>query len=198
MAGELEHWQFLPADIPRPVDDGMCDHLPDVNVPYLALQSTQGSTVDLSSLPGLNIVFCFPRSGRPGQTVSDEWHRIPGARGCTPQACAFRDMFKELRLLGVNQVFGMSTQDTEYQQELKSRVHLPYDLLSDHDLAMATRLDLPTFVFEGQKLLKRATLAIYEGKVIKVWYPVYPSNKSPDQVIDWLKENDTTEGNCIV
>lgn len=133
------------------------------------------------------IFFCYPRTGAPGETVPDNWNAIPGARGCTPQACSFRDAADELLELGVSYIFGVSTQNTEYQREAKERLHLPYQLLSDEALELQEGLGLPTFEWEGKKVLKRVTLAVVDGKIEKVWYPVFPPDKSADQVLQWLK-----------
>ena len=119
--------------------------------------------------------------------MPDEWNRIPGARGCTPQACSFRDASNEFQELGVKHIFGVSTQDTPYQQELKQRTHLPYQLLSDEKLEMVKALKLPTFEFDGMSLIKRLTLAVEDGKIAHVWYPVFPSDKNAGEVLEWLK-----------
>ena len=124
------------------MDDGGCDHLKGSTFPSISLSSTAGNNVDPSSLSGLSILFCYPRTGAPNETVPAEWNEIPGARGCTPQACSFRDASREFLELGVNHIFGISTQDTPYQQELKQRVHLPYQLLSDEKLEMVKALKL--------------------------------------------------------
>ena len=180
-------WQSLPGDLPRPVDDGACDHLKGLRFPSVSLSSTAGDTVDPSKLSGLSILFCYPRTGAPNETVPDEWNSIPGARGCTPQACAFRDASDEFSRLGVKQIFGVSTQDTAYQQELRERVHLAYHILSDEKLEMIKALTLPTFEWQGKSVIKRLTLAVEDGKIVQVWYPVFPSDKNPGEVVEWLK-----------
>jgi peroxiredoxin len=124
----------------------------------------------------------------PGETVPDSWNAIPGARGCTPQACSFRDSFSDIKGLGVSQVFGVSTQSPSYQAEVHERLHLPYDLLSDENLQLQKTLNLPTIDWDGGKLLRRVTLAIRDGKIVNVWYPVFPPDKSAEQVVTWLKE----------
>ena len=158
-----------------------------MNLPSVSLSSTDGSTIDLSTLSGLTIVFCYPRTAKPDETVPDEWNEIPGARGCTPQACSFRDANKEFQKLGVDRIFGCSTQSTVYQQELQQRVHLPYQILSDEELKFVKGLNLPTFDWKGKKLTKRISLAVKDGKIIKVWYPVFPPNESANEVLEWLK-----------
>ncbi|KAF8063963.1 redoxin family protein [Lyophyllum atratum] len=177
----------LPPNLPVPVDDGACVHLTGAAIPSITLISTSGGPVDVSSLKGLTIVFCYPRTGAPGETIPEAWNLIPGARGCTPQACSFRDSSTELLGLGVQHIFGLSTQDTPYQMEVKERLHLPYDLLSDEGLEWARALTLPTFDWEGKTLVKRMVIAVEDGKIVKTWYPVFPSDRSAQLVIDWLK-----------
>jgi len=174
--------------IPAPVDDGATRHLTGVRVPSLELLATDGSGVDLSSLPGRTVVYAYPRTGRPGIPNPDGWDLIPGARGCTPQTCSFRDHFYELRRLGVDQLFGLSTQSTDYQREAAARLHLPFTLLSDEDLRVASALRLPTFRVAGMTLLQRVTLVIDDGTVTHVLYPVFPPDQSAAEVISWLKE----------
>ncbi len=175
----------LPEGIPTPVDDGACDHLPRMRLSPVALPSTSGNPVDLSSLPGKTIVYCYPRTGRPDENLPRGWDEIPGARGCTPQSCAFRDHHAELQTLSVR-VFGLSTQDTGYQREAAERLHLPFELLSDEALAFARALNLPTFQVEGITLIKRLTLVIHEGRIEKVFYPVFPPGENASEVVEWL------------
>jgi peroxiredoxin len=176
----------FPSDLPVPKDDGACSHLMGSNMPSVTLFDTSGQTVDVASLSGLTIVFCYPRTGAPGESITDDWNAIPGARGCTPQACSFRDQLTELRELGVKNVFGLSTQDTPYQAEAKARLHLPYELLSDAELVFAKALKLPTFEWQGRKLIKRLALAIEDAKIIHVWYPVFPPDSNANEVVKWL------------
>jgi peroxiredoxin len=176
----------LPADLPRPLDDGGADHLPGTQVPHVVLVDTDGQQVDLARLPGRSVVYAYPRTGRPGQDpLVDDWDLIPGARGCTPQACAFRDHHGELTQLGAR-VFGLSTQDTAYQAEAVERLHLPFPLLSDEHLALATALRLPTFTVAGQRLLRRLTFVVLDGRVEHVWYPVFPPDTHAGEVVAWL------------
>lgn len=156
-------------------------------LPSVSLTSTAGNEVDLSKLSGLTILFAYPRTAAPGQVVPDEWNEIPGARGCTPQACSYRDASKEFLELGVSHIFGVSTQDTDYQLELKQRVHLPYQLLSDEKLKLVKALKLPTFEFEGETLIKRLSLAVEDGKITWINYPDFPADKSASKAVDWLK-----------
>jgi len=177
----------LPNDLPVPEDDGAADHLPGMRLPSVPLASTSGGIVDLSALPGRTVVYCYPMTGRPDRSLPAGWDEIPGARGCTPQSCSFRDHHAELRSLGAS-VFGSSTQDTEYQREAATRLHLPFALLSDSDLALAGALGLPTFEVDGMVLLKRLTLVIDEGWIEKVFYPVFPPDRSAEEVVEWLED----------
>jgi peroxiredoxin len=183
---QTENLYELPEGIPAPVDDGACDHLPGTMFPPTTLLSTSGETVDLSGLPGRTVLYCYPRTGKPGEDLPRGWNEIPGARGCTPQSCAFRDHHAELRNLGAR-VFGLSTQDTGYQREAVERLRLPFELLSDEDLALARALNLPTFEVEGMILIKRLTLVIYDGRIEKVFYPVFPPNENAEEIVGWLR-----------
>ncbi|HEY7246652.1 MAG TPA: peroxiredoxin [Xanthobacteraceae bacterium] len=177
----------LPRGLPIPHDDGAARHLTGGDVPSLPLRATDGSTVDLSALSGRTVVYIYPRTGVPGQAPPDGWDAIPGARGCTPQSCSFRDHFAELQKLGVAQVFGLSTQDTPYQNEAVQRLGLPFPILSDSNLALTRALKLPTFTAAGMVLLKRMVLVIDAGIITKVFYPVFPPDKSAEEVIAWLQ-----------
>lgn len=177
----------LPADIPVPKDDGAARHLTGMALPDLALPATDGTAVDLASLPGRTVVYIYPRTGVPGVDPPEGWDMIPGARGCTPQSCSFRDHFQELEALGVDHVFGLSTQDTAYQQEAVARLHLPFPVLSDEKLALAKLLTLPTFTVAGMTLLRRMVLVIDDGAITHVFYPVFPPDKSAADVVAWLK-----------
>ena len=177
----------LPDDLPVPTDDGAADHLQGMRLPPVVLASTAGETVDLSALPGRTVIYCYPMTGRPGGDLPRGWDEIPGARGCTPQSCSFRDHHAELQALGAR-VFGLSTQDTEYQSEAAGRLHLPFQLLSDAELDFAEALGLPTFEVEGTVLLKRLTLFIEDGRIEKVFYPVFPPDKSAADVVEWLEQ----------
>jgi len=157
-----------------------------MTLPSVSLASTSGKTVDLSKLTGTTVVYCYPMTGRPDRDLPEGWDDIPGARGCTPQSCAFRDHHEELQALGAR-VFGVSTQNTEYQREAIERLHLPYELLSDEGLAFAKALNLPTFEAEGMTLVKRLTLVIQDGKIEKVFYPVFPPDANAADVTAWLR-----------
>ncbi len=177
----------LPVDLPVPVDDGACDHLPGMRLPSHALPATDGSAIDLSTLPGRSVLYVYPRTGRPDQPLPTGWNEIPGARGCTPQSCAYRDMAAELASLGAR-VFGLSAQDTAYQQEAVARLHLPFPLLSDKRLELATALALPTFAVDGLTLIRRLTLIVNDGAIETVFYPVFPPDADAANVAAWLKE----------
>lgn len=158
----------FPTDLPKPEDDGAAKHLTGTSLPSFSLPSTAGNLVDLSTLSGLTVVFCYPRTGAPGETITEDWNSIPGARGCTPQACSFRDASAEFLSLGVTHIFGASTQDTSYQQEAKTRNQLPFQLLSDEKLEMIKALRLPTFDWKGTTLTKRLSMVIEDGKIVQV------------------------------
>jgi peroxiredoxin len=178
----------LPKDLPIPVDDGACNHLPGMHLPSVPLKSTTGRVVDLSKLLGRTVVYCYPRTGRPDKDAPQGWNEIPGARGCTPQSCAFRDHYQGLRALGA-EVFGLSTQDSNYQREAVERLHLPFPLLSDEKLIFTKAVNLPTFEVEAMTLIKRLTLIICSGLVEQVFYPVFPPDKNAYEVIGWLRKN---------
>jgi peroxiredoxin len=177
----------LPADLPIPQDDGTARHLTGLKLPSLALQATDGRAVDLSKLSGRTVVYIYPRTGEPGKPPPDGWDAIPGARGCTPQSCAFRDHYAELKKLGVAQLYGLSTQDTSYQREAVERLHLPFPILSDADLSLARAINLPTFGVAGMTLFKRMAWVIEDGVIVKVFYPVFPPDKNAEEVIAWLQ-----------
>ena len=177
----------LPEDLPVPIDDGACDHLEGMRFPSLALPATDGTRVDLSTLPGLSAVFVYPRTGQPGvPPLIPNWNEVPGARGCTPQACGYRDLSTEFAALGCR-IFGLSTQTTDYQRELVARLGLPFPVLSDAKLELVRALSLPTFDAAGQALIKRMAWVIEDGRIVKVWYPVFPPDENAAQVMDWLR-----------
>lgn len=177
----------IPDDLPVPVDDGACDHLAGLKLPDITLASTDGARVDISTLHERTILYAYPRTGRPDEGVFYEgWEAIPGARGCTPQSCGFRDHHNELKALGAD-VFGLSTQNTEFQREAVSRLHLPFSILSDENLDMTSALNLPTFEVNGLTLIKRLTLVVNGGIIEHVFYPIFPPNTHAEVVIAWLK-----------
>jgi peroxiredoxin len=176
--------------IPAPVDDGTASHLAGMPLPDVPLPTTDERTISLARLAGRVVVFAYPRTGRPGEIspVSD-WDTIPGARGCTPQSCAFRDLSSDLAAAGANQIFGLSTQDTAYQREVVDRLHLPFPLLSDADLALASAARLPTMTVAGMTLLKRLAMVVDDGVIAAVFYPVFPPDRNAADVLAWLKGN---------
>jgi peroxiredoxin len=182
----------LPADLPLPVDDGAADHLRGAAVPTLALPATSGRTVNLAELSRQPaVLFFYPRTGQPGKSAGRDWDLIPGARGCTPQSCGFRDLHGEFRALGVS-VAGVSTQTTAYQREFVERNHVPFDLLSDAELRLTSALTLPTFEFPvpgigPSTLIKRMAWYLEAGRIAHVWYPVFPPDKNAETVLGWLR-----------
>ena len=178
----------LPEDLPIPEDDGAADHLLNAAVPAVALDATSGDTIQLSDLPGRTVLFCYPRTGRPDEELPPGWNAIPGARGCTPEACGFRDAHAQFAELGVR-VLALSTQSPDYQREMAERLHLPFPVLSDERLELTNALGLPTFETSGWTLLKRLTLVIDCGRIVHVFYPVFPPDSHAGQVLDWLRRS---------
>ena len=179
-------WSSLPA----PRDDGDAQHLVGCSMPSIRLSSTSGALVDLGKLQGTTVIYAYPMTGKPGVPLPDGWDMIPGARGCTPQSCAFRDHFSELKQLGVSNLFGLSTQRNDEQKEAADRLHLPFSLLSDSAFELAEALSLPTFKTAGLRLLKRLTLVVSRNRIEHVFFPVFPPDRAPIDVIDWLKARD--------
>jgi peroxiredoxin len=179
--------------IPAPPDDGAARHLEGMTVPDVTLTATDGTQVSLDTIPGRIVVFAYPRTGVPGQiSLVDDWDMIPGARGCTPQTCAFRDLHNVMIAAGVARVFGLSTQDPAYQLEAAERLHLPFPLLSDEKLAMTRALRLPAMQVAGMTLIKRLALVIDDGTISKVFYPVFPPDRNAGDVLAWLEQNSRT------
>jgi len=177
----------LPADLPVPIDDGAAAHLEGMRLPSIALPSTEGDHIDFGSTNGTLVLYVYPKAGRPGIDPPPEWDATPGARGCTPQSCAFRDHHKELKDLGAD-VIGLSTQTTQEQTEFVEEHHLPFPLVSDAGFAFAKELNLPTFTFDDTTLLKRTTLIADDGVISKVFYPVFPPARNAEEVIGYLSE----------
>ncbi|MFD8388061.1 MerR family transcriptional regulator [Streptomyces sp. NPDC059680] len=187
--GRMDHLT-LPADLPVPEDDGAANHLPGMEVPGLELLDTAGRTVRLDGLgPRRTVVYVYPLTGRPGTDLPEGWNSIPGARGCTPESCGFRDHFHDLLEAGAGRVYGLSSQDTDYQREVVERLGLPFDMLSDPALGLADTLGLPTFEVEGMRLFRRLTLVLRAGVIEHVFYPVFPPNEHAQQVLTWLRGN---------
>jgi peroxiredoxin len=184
-------FQSLPPDLPAPLDDGAADHLPGRSLPSLTLPSTLGGSVDLATAAraaGTLVLYVYPRTGVPGQPSPDGWDAIPGARGCTPQSCAFRDHHAELRSLGA-EVLGLSAQSSEEQREFATREHIPFALLADPLLQLGQALDLPTFEAQDMRLYKRITLIARENGIVKMFYPVFPPDRNAAEVLGWLQSS---------
>jgi peroxiredoxin len=177
----------LPADLPVPHDDGGARHLTGATLPEVTLPATAGPAVTLSRLKATTVLYIYPRTGVPGVDAPPGWDDIPGARGCTPQSCGFRDHFAELKALGVAQVYGLSSQDTAYQREAAERLHLPFPLLSDVELKLKSAIALPTFLTSGMTLYKRMALVLEDARIVGVFYPVFPPDKNAADVIAWLR-----------
>lgn len=176
--------------IPPPVDDGGAAHLTGMTIPPVMLRATDDTSVVLAALEGRTVVFAYPRTGEPGKIgLVDDWDMIPGARGCTPQTCAFRDLFADLKAAGAAQVFGLSTQSNDYQIEMASRLHLPFPVLSDEALELTHTLKLPTMSVAGQTLIKRLALIIDDARITRVFYPVFPPDRNAGDVLEWLTDN---------
>jgi peroxiredoxin len=179
----------LPANLPRPKDDGGARHLKGMAMPDLELPSTANRPVNLSKIDAPRVVvYAYPMTGRPDRQLPQGWDDIPGARGCTPETCGFRDHHKDLAKLRAA-VFGVSTQDTPYQQEMVKRLEVPFEVLSDEHLALTRALKLPTFTVDGMTLMKRLTLVVKNGRIEHVFYPVFPPDKHAEEVIAWLKHH---------
>jgi peroxiredoxin len=181
-------YENLPDDLPVPEDDGAADHLPGTAMPQLVLPATDGASVDLGELgEGRTVLYLYPLSGKPGVELPDGWNAIPGARGCTPEACGFRDHFRELREAGAERVYGLSSQDNAYQTELAERLSLPFPILSDPELRLAELLRLPTFQTAGRRLYKRLTMIVSGGRIEHAFYPIFPPDGHAGEVLEWLR-----------
>jgi peroxiredoxin len=184
----MTNFSELPADLPIPQDDGSTDHLKGMKLPKVGLEATDGRMIEPSAIKGRLVIYCYPMTGRPNVALPDGWDQIPGARGCTPQSCAFRDHYQELQSLGA-EVMGLSVQTTEYQKEMADRLHLPFPVLSDANYQFQKALNLPTFVTAGMTLLKRVTLVANHGLIEAVHYPIFPSDSDAAWVLDYLKSH---------
>lgn len=178
-------WSTLSA----PQDDGGARHLAGLMLPSIVLNSTKATDVDLSALSGRTVLYIYPMTGRPGVALPAGWDEIPGARGCTPQSCAFRDHYAELRAAGAHHVFGLSTQSTSEQREAAERLHLPFPLLSDSSFELGRGLSLPHMTVDGRLMLKRMALIIDAGRITHAFYPVFPPDRNASDVLAWLKEH---------
>lgn len=181
----MKTYETMPEDLPQPIDDGACDHLIGMKLPDIDLPATDGSVVNLSEQKRKTVVYCYPMTAKPGIPLAEGWDEIPGARGCTPQSCSFRDHHSELSALGAD-VFGLSAQNTEYQREMVERLHLPFLVLSDANFKFCELMRLPTFEVSGMRLLKRVTMIAENTTVMKVHYPIFPSDSDAPWVIEQL------------
>ena len=178
----------LPKDLPIPQDDGACHHLVGMSLPKVELSSTNDRLVNLTlEAQNPTILFFYPRTGEPSKPAPADWDLIPGARGCTPQSCGFRDIYCEFQKSGFK-IYGISSQSTEYQKEFVIRNHIPFEILSDYHFVLVENLKLPTFKYDGMRLIKRLALILNKGKIEKVFYPVFPPNKNAETVLNWIKE----------
>lgn len=184
----MEDLATLPKGLPVPANDGLADHLIGMHIPSVPLSSISGKIIDLSAIQGWHVIYCYPLTGRPESNLPDDWNSIPGARGCTPQTCSYRDYYHELLKLQAK-VFGVSTQTSEYQREMAGRLHIPFEVLSDSQLKFAHALRLPTINVNGHWLIKRITLIAHYSVIRQVHYPVFPPDKDPEKVIEWLTIN---------
>jgi peroxiredoxin len=179
----------LPDGLPVPIDDGACAHLEGTTMPDATLTSTDGSVVDLR-VRGTAVFYVYPHTGRPGEDPPPGWNEIPGARGCTPQSCAFRDHHTELRTLGAD-VYGLSAQSIDEQREFAERESLPYPLLNDSAFALERLLGLPTFTVGDHRFYRRVTFVVQESTIAKVFYPVFPPDRNAEEVVTWLRHRMT-------
>lgn len=179
-----------PKDLPIPQDDGACNHLAGLRMPDLSLESTSGKPVRLINVPSKTVFFFYPRTGRPEAPAPPDWDLIPGARGCTPQSCGFRDNMQKFAKMGIS-IYGISSQDTDYQKEFASRMNIPYEILSDKNFLLTDSLKLPTFQYNGTRLIKRLALYVEQGIIKKAFYPVFPPDRNADDILVWLKKSNS-------
>ena len=179
--------QQIPENLPVPEDDGACDHLTGMTVPEIVLTLTNNEKMNLGVLQGYTVIYVYPMTGQPNKTLPEGWDAIPGARGCTPQSCSFRDLHDDLKKY--TRIFGLSSQDTNYQQEAKTRLHLPFELLSDTNLLLKQKLAVPTFSIEGIERYKRVTLIMRNNVIKKIFYPVFPPDQNAGDVLAWFEQN---------
>lgn len=180
----------LPDGLPVPEDDGAADHLQGREMPDVSLLATDGTTIDLRELRPRTVIYVYPMTGRPDEDViPDGWEDIPGARGCTPESRGFRSHYDELLNHGIGEVYGLSTQTSEYQREARDRLQLPFQMLSDSEWELTTNLDLPTFTIGGNEFLKRLTLLVADGHIEHVFYPIFPPDEHASEVLEWVRDN---------
>lgn len=182
----MKNLLVLPANLPVPEDDGACNHLEGMQFPSITLLGTSENKIDIGAIRGLVVVYFYPLIGNPDSPPMLGWNEIPGARGCTPQSCAFRELYAEFAELGAS-IYGASSQSHVEQVEASERLHLPFELVSDSSFELAYALRLPTFEYNSETLIKRLTLIIENGIIKKVFYPVFPPNENAANVIVWIK-----------
>ena len=185
----MSDYSSLPSVLPVPIDDGAASHLAGMTVPSITLHASNGDEVNLKTLgDDLTILYVYPMTGTPGVALPEGWDDIPGARGCTPESCAFRDHFEELRGAGATRVLGLSTQSLATQVELAERLHLPYPVLSDSNFLLGSKLNIPSFEVDGVKMYRRITLVIIDSIIEKVFYPIFPPDLHAGEVLGWLRD----------
>ena len=187
----MTDYTTLPDNLPVPEDDGAAAHLPGSRMPAVELPDSNGQPVNLAELgSGRTVIYLYPLTGQPGVDLPEGWDSIPGARGCSTEACDFRDHFEDLRQAGVHQVYGMSSQPIAYQAEVVERLRLPFAMISDENFALGDALRLPTFTAEGHlRLYSRLTLVVTDGVIEHVFYPIFPPNTHAQQVLEWARRN---------
>ena len=184
----MTNYNQLPPDLPIPIDDGATNHLIGMTLPNISLKSTRGDSISVGNFNGKLVIYCYPMTGQPNVPLPEGWDQIPGARGCTPQSCSFRDHYQDIQALGA-EVIGLSVQTTDYQKEMADRLHLPFPVVSDSNHEFSKAMNMPTFVAAGMTLLKRVTLIAEDGMIKAVHYPIFPSDSDPAWVIDYLKRH---------
>ena len=180
---EAVDWSAIPA----PIDDGAANHLQRMSLPEVALKSISGGSINVGALKGWTIIYFYPMTGQPGVPLPDGWDDIPGARGCTPQSCSFRDLSQKLKKLGVDNIYGISTQPSDYQKEAADRLHLPFALLSDEQRELTDALNLPIMEVNENILIKRLTLIVHNSEIQEVFYPVFPPDRNADDVLQFMR-----------
>lgn len=169
----------LPPNLPVPEDDGGADHLVGLELPDLTLASSSNDV----NVRDFDVIYVYPRSGRPDRPLLPGWDETPGARGCTPQSCAFRDLYGAL---GVR-VAGLSAQPLDDQLEFAERNRIPFPVIADPERKLGAALGLPTFEIAGYTLYKRITVVADAGRIVKVFYPVFPPDANARDVLAWLR-----------
>jgi len=189
----MKNQHIMKTHLPKPVDDGETSHLQRIIFPEASLLSTNDNLVNTTDFKkGITVVYCYPLTGRPDQEPPKDWEQIPGAKGCTTQTLSFREKYDKFKKRNVR-LFGLSTQTTEYQKEMVKRLDVPFPILSDSDLKLTKLLNLPTFEVEGKILLKRLTMIVEDGVIVKVFYPVFPPSENAEEVLAWIELNNQEE-----